>query len=83
MRFFLKKQLIKFSCTSCSLILCKINKKPESRFKVKGTPYHFCSKMTKLPIIRFLSEKPLNSMSLLAPFIVQNCKTILIADPEL
>ena len=34
-------------------------KKPENRFKVKRTPYHFCSKMTKLLWIRFLLEKPL------------------------
>ena len=59
--FFLKKQLKKFSCTSWSLLFCKINKKdPESRFKVKKITYHFCSKMTKLLWVRFLSEKPIN-----------------------
>ena len=58
MRFFLKKQLIKFSRTFWSLSLCKINKKNLSKFRVNRTPYHFCSKMTKLLWKRF-SEKPL------------------------
>ena len=41
-------------------------KRPESRFKVKRIPYHFCSKMTKLLWIRYISEKPLISFPCLS-----------------
>ena len=46
--------------------------------------YHFWAKMTKLPWIRSFFRKTINiiSISLLAPFIVQNCKTTLTGDPE-
>ena len=77
-RFFLKKQLIKLQRTSWSFSLCKINR--ASRFKVKRMPYHFCSKMSQ---IYFRKTINIISMSLFAPFIMQNCKTIVTANPEL
>ena len=85
MRFFLIKQLIKFSCTSWYLLLSKTDKKIWDQFQVKRTPYHFCSKMTKLVWMRLFSEKNIKiiSMSLLAHFIVENYKTILTSDQDL
>ena len=46
--------------------------------------HHFWAKMTKLPqLIFFRKTTNIISMSLFAPFIVQNFKIILGADPEL
>ena len=88
MRFFLKKQLKNFSCTSWSLFWVKLMKKPESWLKWKGHRHHtiFVPKWTNCSEYNKISfRKTINviSMSLLVPFIVQNCKTILTADPEL
>ena len=86
-QIFSQKKLIKFSCNSWPLLLCKIKKAWDQIWKVMIT-YHFWDKMTKLlwmPWIRSFFRKTINmiSMSLLAFFIVQNCKTILTPDPEL
>ena len=87
-RFFLKKRLTKFSCTSWTLLLCKIKKKTENRPTVMKT-YHFWAKMTKLPPpplpkkIFFKKSINITYLYLCNSFIMQNCKTILTADPEL
>ena len=87
LRFFLKKQLIKFSCTSWSLLLCKIIKmkkcKKTAYPKFWGHHTIFCTNdQTALNKISFRKTINIISMTLI-PFIVQSCKRILTTDPEL
>ena len=60
-------------------------KRPESRFKVKRTPIPFLFQNDQVALNKIYFRKTINiiPMSLLAPFNVQNCKTILTSDPEL
>ena len=74
MKFFLEKQLIKFSCTSWHLLLSEIKNTNREQIHVMGT-YHFWAKMTKLPKLRKNLQH--NFHVPLGPFIVQNCKAIL------
>ena len=57
-RFFLKKQLKKFSCTSSSLSLSKINKKTWEQIQSEedNIPFLFQNDQITLNTIRFLSK---------------------------
>ena len=84
MIFFLEKQLIKFSCTYWPLSFCKILKKflgPIQSYEdvpFLGPKWSICPKQ-----IFFWKIINIILIYLLAPFIVQNFKKILPADPEL
>ena len=85
MRFFLRKQIIKFSCTSWSLLLCKINKKTWEQIQRYEDVILFLFPNNQIALNKTSFQKTINiiPMSLLAYFIVQNCKTIFTVDPEL
>ena len=72
-RFFLRKQLIKFSSTSWSLLLSKINKKiwEQIQSEEDTIPFFFQNDQIALNKISFRKNNII-SMSLLAPFIVQD-----------
>ena len=84
MNFFLEKQLIKFSCTYWPLSFCKILKKflgliqSYEDVPFLGPKWSICPKQ-----IFFWKIINIILIYLLAPFIVQNFKKILPADPEL
>ena len=79
--FFLKKQLIKFSCTYNPLSFCKIQRMWMCHYEdmpFLGPKWPICPEqffLVQTIIITFIS--------LLAPFIVQNFKIILTAEPKL
>ena len=85
MGFFLRKQIIKFSCTSWSLLLCKINKKTWEQIQRYEDVILFLFPNNQIALNKTSFQKTINiiPMSLLAYFIVQNCKTIFTVDPEL
>ena len=87
-RFFLKKRLTKFSCTSWTLLLCKIKKKnlrtdPQLwRHTIFGPKWPNCPPPQKKNIF-FKKSINITYLYLCNSFIMQNCKTILTVDPEL
>ena len=87
-RFFLKKQLTKFSCTSWTLLLCKIKKKTwEQTHSYEDIPFLGQHDQIAPPPppknIFFKKSINITYLYLCNSFIMQNCKTILTADPEL
>ena len=77
-KFFLKKQLKKISCTSWFLFLSKINKKTWDQIQSEEDTIPFLFQNDQIALNKISFRKAINniSISLLAPFIVQNCKTI-------
>ena len=76
---------MKFSCTSWSLLLCKINKETWEEIHCYEDTIQSLFQNDQIALNQISFKKTINitPMSLLDPFIVQNCKTILPADPEL
>ena len=85
MRFFLIKQLMKFSCTSWYLLLGKIDKKIWEQIQSEEDAIPFLIQNDQIALNETFFRKSIKiiSMSLFAPFIVQNRKTVLTTDPDL
>ena len=82
MNFFLKKQLIKFSCTYWPLSFCTILKKFLGPIQNYEDAPFLGPKWSTCPNF-FWKIINIILIYLLAPFLVQNFKKILTADPEL
>ena len=82
--FLLEKELIKFSCKSLVPFIAQ-NQNNNLKADLNEDVNTILGQYDQIALDKIIFRKTINiiSISLLAPFIVQNCKTILSADPIL